>query len=134
MTMTELITAAIPAAMLATVALPARAEDLKTEIGETKTLAEETLVPGGIIATRASQCGDLEAFVSPQYWRGLKERVAWRAPGVTKVEDHIVVRNEALEDRAVDQKTFNVVASVMFAVGGAPPSLADLHGLANRYR
>ena len=28
-------------------------------------------LPGGIIATRASQCGDLEAFVSPQYWRGL---------------------------------------------------------------
>src|ERR1700730_7139012 len=37
------------------------------------------------------------------------ERVAWRAPGVTKVEDHIVVRNEALEHRAVDQKTFNMV-------------------------
>src|ERR1700730_6984697 len=43
------------------------------------------------------------------------ERVAWRAPGVTKVEDHIVVRNEASEDRAVDhrtfveQRTFNVV-------------------------
>ena len=65
-------------------------------------------VPGGIIAARASQCGDLEAFVSPQYWRGLKERVAWRAPGVTKVEDHIVVRNEALEHRAVDQKTFKM--------------------------
>jgi osmotically-inducible protein OsmY len=44
------------------------------------------------------------------------ERVAWRAPGVTKVEDHIVVRNEALEHRAVDQKTFNVVAGVIFAL------------------
>jgi hypothetical protein len=35
---------------------------------------------------------------------------------VTKAEDHIVVRNEALEDRAVDQKTFNVVASVIFVL------------------
>lgn len=33
-------------------------------------------VPGGIIATRASQCGDLEAFVSPQYWRGFSGETA----------------------------------------------------------
>jgi len=35
------------------------------------------------------------------------ERVAWRAPGVTKVEDHIVVRN--------DVKPFPIVAAITIA-------------------
>jgi osmotically-inducible protein OsmY len=40
-------------------------------------------------------------------WAAREERVAWRAPGVTKVEDHIVVRS--------DVKPFPILAIIAIA-------------------
>jgi hypothetical protein len=55
------------------------------------------------MAARSSSRGKVRSWAE----REEAERVAWRAPGVTKVEDHIVVRN--------DVKPFPIVAAITIA-------------------